>query len=377
MSHSNKTVLLLTSWYPNNLNPSEGIFIRKQAIELSRCKKVKVLYFQLLKNKKITGINSTTSLNNNLSESIISLPYWGIYKILSIIKLNILTHKFIKNVNVINLCMPYHIGVLALPALIISNKKLFITEHWSGYSKLDGRYDNLNFIIKYFIKHLFNKATKIIVVSNFLLTEIDKRFKILHKTIVIPNVLNGNIKPEVKKHHNTFQFIAISNFDEKVKNTRGIVDAFELLIDKYNVKLILAGEGSGSNQIQDYINTKSEIVKKAISLPGYIPNNQLETWYSQSDCYVLNSHIETFSITTAEALLSGIPCVITKCGGPEEFINETNGIKVEPGNHIELSKAMEHMIINQYKYSRLSIWKDMQKRYGTNIGIEIAKTLDS
>ena len=57
-------------------------------------------------------------------------------------------------------------------------------------------------------------------------------------------------------------------------------------------------------------------------------------------CVIVNSNVETFSIVTGEALALGKPVIATRCGGPEGFIHESNGLLIAPKDNAALAAAM-------------------------------------
>lgn len=79
---------------------------------------------------------------------------------------------------------------------------------------------------------------------------------------------------------------------------------------------------------------------------------------SKSDCFVLASQSETFGVAYIEALAMGVPVIATKCGGPEGFVNENNGIMIDVDSESQLIEAMKYMYNNSDKYDREEILYD-------------------
>lgn len=69
-----------------------------------------------------------------------------------------------------------------------------------------------------------------------------------------------------------------------------------------------------------------------------------EEFYRAFDTYVLTSHTEGFSLSTVQALASGLPVVATRCGGPEEIISDgADGLLVAPGSAEAVADAIERV----------------------------------
>lgn len=76
----------------------------------------------------------------------------------------------------------------------------------------------------------------------------------------------------------------------------------------------------------------------------------------QVDVFALSSSSEGFSIATIEAMATGLPVVVTQCGGPEEIvIPEENGLMVAPGDPHALSEALKRVISDNALAQQLAI----------------------
>lgn len=74
----------------------------------------------------------------------------------------------------------------------------------------------------------------------------------------------------------------------------------------------------------------------------------------------------------AEALSSGIPVISTRCGGPEEYIDDDMGILIDPRNHKDLVNAMYYMLDNATKYDSEKMHQYIEDRFSYDaVGLKI------
>jgi glycosyltransferase involved in cell wall biosynthesis len=74
------------------------------------------------------------------------------------------------------------------------------------------------------------------------------------------------------------------------------------------------------------------------------------------DVYALTSRSEGFSLSTVEAMASGVPVVATRCGGPEQILEDgTTGLLVENGSGEAVARAVESLRLNRRARERLAM----------------------
>lgn len=62
------------------------------------------------------------------------------------------------------------------------------------------------------------------------------------------------------------------------------------------------------------------------------------------DLFIITSNAEGFSLATVQAMACGVPVVATRCGGPEEIIDDgVTGILTEPGEPELLASAIQRL----------------------------------
>ncbi|HEX5003429.1 MAG TPA: glycosyltransferase [Bacteroidia bacterium] len=371
MKARKKNILLIPSWYPGKADPVKGLFIKKHAIEIARLNHVEVIYFEFIKDK---GIENNTIVQNessdiDLTETIfpVVLSTNPFRMVLSFIKMNWIVWRYIRksefHFDIIHLHVIYPTGVFLFPVIWLNSLPMVITEHWSGYFHQDGRYFSLSSVFRKMIKRIFSKSNAVTVVSEPLGKRIADEFGIGEKIHLISNVIslpnelltqNRNVGPVTA--------LTVCTFDDHAKNITGMIKAVKEIVQlRPDFRLVIAGDGPDKQKILEEI-ARNQISSKNIILTGYINEDEIVKWRNKADFYLLNSFFETFSIGTAEALLSGLPVISTRCQGPETYITEKEGILIEPGNQEKLVDALLKMIDSCRNYNPSEIRNAVRNR---------------
>lgn len=99
--------------------------------------------------------------------------------------------------------------------------------------------------------------------------------------------------------------------------------------------------GQGDNVIAEEFRVRREEMGLGgvVSLLGF--REDIPDLMRAADLYVLSSLDEGFSLTTVQAMATGLPVLATRCGGPEEIIrSDEEGLLVEPGSATALAEAL-------------------------------------
>jgi glycosyltransferase involved in cell wall biosynthesis len=91
-----------------------------------------------------------------------------------------------------------------------------------------------------------------------------------------------------------------------------------------------------------------------VLLAGDLDAETLETYYDQSDLFVLATLRETYGMAVAEALAHGLPVVSTKTGAIADLVGSDAGLLVPPGSISALTDALARLMNDSDLRGRLA-----------------------
>lgn len=100
-----------------------------------------------------------------------------------------------------------------------------------------------------------------------------------------------------------------------------------------------------------------------VSFADAVPWEELPQFLAAADLFVLPSFSEGLTTSLIEAVACGLPVVATRCGGPEEVVDEAVGRLVEVGDAEDLAAGIL-AVLDQYDcYDRAAIARQAEERY--------------
>lgn len=369
-------ILVLSRGIPDKKYPLNGIFELDQSLALSKLgNKVIILAIDLRSIRHRRKFGYYVHKKDELQIVNYSLPVGRIPKKIYVYLLRIITLWCMKRVirkfgkpDLIHAHFGFPQGYIAGSIKKRYNIPLVITEHLS-----DLAFTNINNELKKYLKIAYSSADIIISVSNIIQKNILNLFKI--NSIVLGNMIDNKLfkfrDEEKKANDGLFRFISVGNLIKR-KGFDVLIYAFARAIKKNeNIVLNIIGDGEEYRKLKNIVEDLG--IQKWINFLGFCPRDKIALEYSISDCFILTSRHESFGVVYIEALACGLPVIGTKCGGPEDFINDQNGILVNIDDIDDIEKAIIK-VSSDSSYDREKIARDISEKYYPDI---IAKKIEN
>lgn len=354
--------LFITRGYPTEKYKTNGIFEYDQAKALVK-QGCKVVYAAIdvrsIRRWRKWGIQR--EYKDGVHIYAINIPLGRVPKKIlrtfSFLGLKLLYKKIVKEKGVPDILHAHFTGSAFSASKLkeITDIPLVITEHFSQINREEISEDLFKIA-----KMAYNKADALIAVSPALAKKIHINFSI--NPIYIPNIVDLYVfKYEDKEESEYFNFVSTGNLIETKRMDLTIEAFYRAFGNNPKVTLTIFGQGPERKKLEDLISKYN--LNSQVKLMGLCSREEIAEQFKKTDCFVLASQSETFGVAYIEALAMGVPVIATKCGGPEAFVNDENGLLVNVDNLNELSEAMQYMYDNIDKYDGESIARKTVKEF--------------
>ena len=207
------------------------------------------------------------------------------------------------------------------------------------------------------------ESTEVIVNSNYMKNHVQGLFGLpFDKINVIPNGINLTNFNGIERDYDFRRQYAMDN--EKIilyvgrlvyeKGVQHLISAMPKILENYHdAKLIIAGKGGMLDELKsqaDYMGLSDKVY-----FTGYLNSKQVQKMYKCADVAVFPSTYEPFGIVALEAMLAGVPTVVSDVGGLNEIVDHReNGMKSYAGNSNSIADSVLSLLFDKQLAAKVS-----------------------
>ncbi len=197
------------------------------------------------------------------------------------------------------------------------------------------------------------EASEVIVNSNYMKNELQRLFGLPYEKInVIPNGINLSNFIGIERDYDFRRQYAMDN--EKIilyvgrlvyeKGIQHLIAAMPKVLSNYHdAKLIIAGRGGMMDELRQEASNLG--LNDKIYFTGYLDSKQVQKMYKCADVAVFPSTYEPFGIVALEAMLAGVPTVVSDVGGLDEIVTHgVDGMKAYAGNANSIADSITALL---------------------------------
>jgi GalNAc-alpha-(1->4)-GalNAc-alpha-(1->3)-diNAcBac-PP-undecaprenol alpha-1,4-N-acetyl-D-galactosaminyltransferase len=298
---------------------------------------VEVVFLSLFRKSHFYTLNAEINL---LEPSGFNINSLNLLKSVSWIRSEIVKHK------------PTHVlvfnklyGAIAALALVGLKIPLFISERSSPFFEWQFPFNCIN-SIAFKINH-----PKGIIAQTQIAADYQKKYYKKSKIEVIPNcVKEVKLYPHLRRES---VILVVGRLNDYLKGLDMMIESFAFLKNQDWELHIAGGDENGESLKQQ---AEKLGIRNRVKFLGAVKD--IDLYYAKAGIYVIPSRSEGFPNSLLEAMAAGCCCVAFDfIAGPRELINNgINGVIVENGNILELSKTLDYLILN--KDYRISLEKE-------------------
>jgi glycosyltransferase involved in cell wall biosynthesis len=235
-----------------------------------------------------------------------------------------------------------------------------VLEHMYGAGEGSGLRRSLHF---HLTRHVLKGAKRILAVSKFTKSEIEKLFAIPSQRIeVIYNAiderfLRGHATEAdrqilAERYLVTYPFLLYAGRISPHKNLVRIIEAFSALkaqLEKQSqytdLKLIIIGD-----ELSKHPDLRRTVIRSGVQndvrFMGFIPIEMLRLFYDAAKVFVFPSLYEGFGLPPLEAMAHGTPVVTSNISSLPEVVGNA-AVLVNPENVFEIMRALHRVLVDQ------------------------------
>ena len=125
---------------------------------------------------------------------------------------------------------------------------------------------------------------------------------------------------------------------DPVKNLETLFKAISITTEDFVTVIV------GDGELESQLKQQASEMTKPIVFAGRYEGDGVRAWYNIADVFVLASKQEAYGAVTNEALIAGVPCIISENAGSACLINETNGLVINPYDIDSMAQTLNEIM---------------------------------
>ena len=275
----------------------------------------------------------------------------GLLKLIKIPTLAYRLSKYIKkeNIQIIqsHLFRAHYVNILTKLVSTVKFKSQVVNHTLISTYYRHGITSKIN---QFLIKVLFPKSDIVIGVSNNVMNDTINLCQTLKKTLVIYNPIDidkitslRDEIPEKFEFNKEKRYLIFVGRLDKIKRVYDLLKVLSTL--EKNIELIILGDGVEKSSLQKQ--SKELNIEQRVHFLGRVENPY--KYIKNSNILLLVSESESFGNVIVESFVCETPVISTKCGGPEELIDDNNGILVDIGDTNSIEESI-YKVLNDKSF---------------------------
>jgi glycosyltransferase involved in cell wall biosynthesis len=362
-------ILFIPAWYPSEVNPLNGVFIKEHAKAASLYNDITVIYAYHSPDYRIKGLyQASESVEDGIRtirvryRSPFNKGYYLISRLLRLWSTFSYFRHFMKGgwkPDIIHA----HVYSAGVPAVILGTLyhiPVVITEHWSWFVL-----HKLTWERRLAARFALNRAKMVLPVSEYLKKQIEA-YGINNNFQIVPNVVDTQLfYPSTDQGKDgEKRLLLVANLSPE-KGIPYLLQALKQIKERRaDFFLDIIGEGTKGTKREEYEEIAKELaLGQIVKFHGAKAKEEVAEFMRNCHFFVQPSLWETFGVVYIEAMACGKPVIASDIPGPNEFINQDVGILVSPGDVKALTEAIDFMLDHYKDYSSEKIASYATERF--------------
>ena len=370
---SKKKICLVTNWYPTDNNPYQGLFFREQAIALADYYDFVVLHYQYSYSRyKESSKLKFNKHEYNITEYTVNICPSTLHKWIKKLVLN--GSDYIEKLHQIiykqlakeKIDIFYSISGQTEAAITAKyakyfNKPYIVSEH--------GPFPWIGTLLTEENRIAIENANAFLAISN------DKIRQILMQGIRLPQIYYvGNMVDDEKfilaqaaNEVKTFITVGANVF---YKNYEMLIETFNRLtqITREPFKLLIVGYQANKGYSQEATELENSFreadFSKNVELIPNVPHEEMPGLLAKADAFVMTSIQEGQPVSAIEAGCCGLPIFATRCGGVEDYVDNSVGRIVNILDAEQLANYLKEYLEGKITFEPAHIRETVQNIFG-------------